>query len=255
MVLTGLGLAQAASASCTLGEPGSTQEVRIGETARSVRLHNPVGRRSDQAVPLVLVLHGSGSSGSAILASSGLAETADRHGFIVAAPDAGIAVDPGFVWNIPGVPTITGKTPGPLDADDTAFLTGLAANLIDQGCVLAGRVYVTGLSGGGRMASWLGCTRPEHFAAIAPVVGLRAGAPRSDKSDEPDPRSCLPSLPMPVIAFAGDADTVNPIQGGGAPYWSYPMKAAEQRWAQLNGCVGLRPTRWISATIYEEGYD
>ena len=59
---------------------------------------------------------------------------------------------------------------------------------------------------------------------------------------------------MPVMAFAGDADTTNPIQGGGAPYWSYTMHAAEQRWAQLNGCAAPRPTVWVTAQVYEEGY-
>ena len=50
------------------------------------------------------------------------------------------------------------------------------------------------------------------------------------------------------------ADTTNPIQGGGAGYWSYTMHAAEQRWAQLNGCTQVRDTRWIADKVYEEGY-
>jgi poly(3-hydroxybutyrate) depolymerase len=42
--------------------------------------------------------------------------------------------------------------------------------------------------------------------------------------------------PVPVLAFAGDKDTTNPIEGGGSPYWQYPMSAALARWAQLDGC-------------------
>ena len=113
---------------------------------------------------------------------------------------------------------------------------------------------MTGLSGGGRMTSWLGCVAPARFAAIAPVVGLRAGNPLRLDPSRPDPRSCRPSQPIAVIAFAGDKDTTNPIEGGGAGYWHYTMHAAEQRWAQLDGCTAAPLTRSISPAVYEESY-
>lgn len=49
---------------------------------------------------------------------------------------------------------------------------------------------------------------------------------------QPDPATCRPTRPMPVIAFAGDKDTTNPIEGGGEGYWQYSMRAAEDRWAE-----------------------
>lgn len=252
---TGLSaIGSAAQAACTLGEPGATKAVAMGPARRTVQLHLPRGFDPARPAPLVLLLHGSGGTGASMLASSHLAEAADRHGFIVAAPDAGIPVERGFVWNIPGVPAITGAVPGPQDADDVSFLLATADALAAQGCADASRLYATGLSGGGRMTSWLGCVAADRFAAIAPVVGLRAGNPRKDDPALPDPATCRPSRPMPVIAFAGDADTTNPIQGGGAGYWSYTMHAAEQRWAQLNGCTQVRDTRWIADNLYEEGY-
>jgi polyhydroxybutyrate depolymerase len=249
-----LGIVQTAQAACTLGEAGTTRAVRMGPTQRTVQIHVPRGFDPARPAPLVFLLHGSGGTGAAMLASSKLAEAADRHGFIVAAPDAGIPVEWGFVWNVPGVPTITGAIPGPDDADDVAFLLAVADDLAAQGCADPARLYATGLSGGGRMTSWLGCVAADRFAAIAPVVGLRAGNPRKTDPARPDPATCRPSRPMPVIAFAGDADQTNPIQGGGAPYWSYTMHAAEQRWAQLNGCATTRPTRWVADKVYEEGY-
>lgn len=254
-VVIGLaGFAQAAQAACTTGQAGATQAVVLGPNRRTVQIHLPRGFDPSRPAPLVFLLHGSGGTGAAMLASSNLAEAADRHGFVVAAPDAGIPVDRGFVWNVPGVLTVTGAIPGPDAADDVAFLLSVADDLAAQGCVDPARVYATGLSGGGRMTSWLGCVAADRIAAIAPVVGLRAGNPRKDDPTRPDPATCRPSRPLPVIAFAGDADGTNPIQGGGAPYWSYTMHAAEQRWAQLNGCTTVRPTRWLSSTVYEEGY-
>jgi polyhydroxybutyrate depolymerase len=188
-----------------------------------------------------------------MLRDSHLADTADRHGFMVVAPDGGIAAERGFVWNIPGVPTVTGSLP-PEDArDDVAYLLGLVDRLVATGCVDGKRVYVTGLSGGGRMASWLGCVATRHFAAIAPVVGLRAGRPLASDRTQADPSTCRSNVPLPLLAFAGDADTTNPITGGGAPYWQYAQAAALQRWAMLNGC-SEPSARNLGATVYEQGY-
>ena len=189
-----------------------------------------------------------------MLADSHLSATADAHGFIVAAPDAGIPQGKGFVWNIPGVPTIAGKVPGPDAPDDVRYIENAIDVLAAQHCIDPTRVFATGLSGGGRMASWLGCVAADRIAAIAPVVGLRAGNPLASDPTRPDPATCRPSRPMPLIAFAGDHDTTNPIQGGGAGYWQYTMHAAEQRWAALDHCAAAPVSRWVKSGTYEEVY-
>jgi polyhydroxybutyrate depolymerase len=237
---------------CTLGTPGTTRRVAIGDTGRSMLFHVPGKLRG--SAPLVFLLHGSNGNGAGILAQSGLEATSKRNGFLLAAPDGGIATDKGYVWNIPGVPTVTGKVPGPEDADDVAFLGKAIDWLAARGCVDRRRVYATGLSGGGRMSSWLGCVAAERFAAIAPVVGLRAGNPSAADPRFPDPATCTPSKPMPVIAFAGGKDATNPIQGGGAGYWQYPMRTAEARWADLNDCRRALVERPLESGVTERGY-
>lgn len=239
---------------CTLGQPGMTQRVAIGDTGRSLLLHVPAGQQSARPAPLLFVLHGSGGDGAAILTQSKLEATSDRHGFLLAAPDGGIPLDRGFVWNIPGVPTVTGKVPGPGDADDVAFIRATIDWLAARGCADPARVYSTGLSGGGRMTSWLGCVASDKFAAIAPVVGLRAGNPLAADPKQPDPATCRPANPMPVIAFAGDADGTNPVQGGGAGYWQYTMDAALVRWAELAGCRAGPLRRDLAMDLYEQLY-
>jgi polyhydroxybutyrate depolymerase len=224
-----------APAACRVGKPGETQQVPVGKTGRTLLLHLPMGS-GNGPLPLVLLFHGSGGSGRGILKTSNLEATADRHGFILAAADAGIPAEDGFAWNIPGVPTILGHVPTRDDPDDVAFVLEAIDQLVAQGCADPGQVYATGLSGGGRMTSWLACVAADRFAAIAPVVGLRAGNPLVTDPRQPDPATCQPSRPMPVLAFAGDKDTTNPIEGGGAPYWQYPMSAALARWAALDGC-------------------
>lgn len=249
-----LGWSAEAVAACPVGAPGLTARVDVGQTGRPLLLHRPAGLDPTSPAPLLILLHGSGGTGVQMLTASRLEATADQAGFILVAPDAAIAAGTGFAWNIPGVPTVTGKIPDGSDADDVAYLAKVVENLAAHGCVDRARVYVTGLSGGGRMASWLGCVEADRYAAIAPVVGLRAGNPKADDPREPDPATCKPALPMPVIAFAGDNDTVNPIQGGGTGYWQYTMHAAEQRWAALNGCQTAPTTRWVAPGVYEERY-
>lgn len=104
------------------------------------------------------------------------------------------------------------------------------------------------------MASWLGCTVPETFAAIAPVVGLRAGNPSAEDRMRPDPDTCRPDEPVAVISFAGAEDTTNPIAGDGGARWGYSMHAAERRWAELNRCTEAPTTRWVAPGVYEERY-
>ena len=224
---------------CTLGQPGNTQRVVIGDNGRSVLLHIPSGYRPGKPMPLLFVLHGSGGDGAAILSQSGLAATSDRHGFLLAAPDGGIPLERGFVWNIPGVPTVTGKVPGPGDADDVAFIRATVDWLAAQGCADRTRVYSTGLSGGGRMTSWLGCVASDKLAAIAPVVGLRAGNPLKSDPKRPDPATCRPA---------------NPVQGGGAGYWQYTMDAALARWAELGACRAGPLRRDLAIDLYEHLY-
>lgn len=241
-----------AESGCALA--AGTQPLVIAATGRSTLVHLPTGLDTSRPAPLVLVLHGSGGRATDILRESKLAEAADRDGFILAAPDAGVPTGKGFAWNIPGVPTVSGTVPGSGAADDVGYLKAVIDQLVTSHCVDPARVYITGLSGGGRMASWMACVAADRIAAIAPVVGLRAGNPWPRDYSRPDPATCQPSRPMPILAFAGDHDRTNPIDGGGAGYWRYSMHAAEQRWAALDRCTTAPVTRWVKPGIYDEVY-
>jgi len=66
------------------------------------------------------------------------------------------------------------------------------------------RVYLTGLSMGGGGTLWLGLTRPDIWAAIAPVCP----APPAGTMD-----LAINALNFPVHFFHGDADPVVPVAG------------------------------------------
>jgi polyhydroxybutyrate depolymerase len=205
----------------------TTLRASLGGEVRSVIVHLPDRGRA-MTRPLVLNLHGSGSNAVVQEGFSGMNATSDTDGFVVAYPQGTIVSGSGFDWNVPGQPLLGGQ-PLPADApDDVAYLSDTAAYLVAHDCVNARRIYVTGFSSGARMASELGCRRASQFAAIAPVSGLRFPSP------------CPDTRPVPVVAFHGTADPIDPYGGNGQAYWTYDVDTAARRWADHDQC-GVRP--------------
>jgi polyhydroxybutyrate depolymerase len=153
-------------------------------------LHLPSGYDDRQKTPLILNLHGSASTAAAQAAFSGMNGTADADGFIVAYPQAAIAEGTGFDWNVPGQPLLGGSSAPANAPNDVDFLKQTMRTLEAGLCVDTTRIYVTGFSGGARMASQLGCDLSTVVAAIAPVSGLRF------------PNPCPATRPVPVMAFS-----------------------------------------------------
>lgn len=202
----------------------SVVTVSSGGVQRTVLLHLPSEYSDSQKTPLILNLHGSESTASAQEAFTGMDATADQDGFVVAYPQAAIAEGTGYDWNIPGQPLLGGSRAPANAPNDVAFLQQ-TIDVLEAGlCVDTTRVYVTGFSGGARMTSQLGCDLSTVVAAIAPVSGLRF----------PDP--CPATRPVPVMAFHGTADPVDPYNGNGGAYWTYSVPTAAQRWAAYEGC-------------------
>lgn len=109
-------------------------------------------------------------------------------------------------------------------ADAVKFLTDLVGVMEHRYRVDTHPVYVTGFSGGARMASQLAFDTSNTFAAVAPVSGLRRPSP------------CTPTRAVPIIAFHGTADPVNPYSGNGEPYWVYSVPQAAKDWALQDRC-------------------
>jgi polyhydroxybutyrate depolymerase len=221
-----------------------TVTLTSGGLQRVVVLYVPSTYDGRHRTSLVLTLHGSQSDAVEQLVRSELPSSAERHGFVVASPQGYIPASPGYRWNVPGVTLPPGEPP-----DDEQFLSDVIDYLEANLCVDARRVYGSGYSGGGRMISQYACDAPDRLAAIAPVAGLRAGYPTSGpQGPVPDPATCNPSRPVPVIAFAGTADPVNPYLGGGAAYWQYGVPEALARWGEINQC--RRGPRTVSVTSH-----
>jgi polyhydroxybutyrate depolymerase len=193
--------------------PGrSAHESRSGELTRRWLLYVPRPVEAGEPLPLVFNLHGSGSTPEEQLALSGLEEVAERETFVLVAAAAAGADQR---WNVP---------PDPSKPDDVRFISELIDHVAALTPIDRTRVYATGFSGGGRMASQLGCDLSERVAAIAAIGGIRFPGP------------CAQARPMPILAFHGTGDDVNPYEGGGQPYWGTGVEPAIQGWAEHNRC-------------------
>ncbi|MET7842568.1 alpha/beta hydrolase-fold protein [Streptomyces sp. NPDC005356] len=234
--------------SCTLPTGESTVTVASGGQERTAIVYRPANTHAGK-LPVYLTLHGSSSRASEQVAVSGIEQSADRHGFLAVAPQGAMALDRGYQWNVPGV---TG-TSGP---DDEQYLTDLLDTLAATGCADPQQVLATGYSGGGRMVSQYACDHPGRVTAIAPVSGLRAGVPVADDSGatRPDPATCAPKQPVPVVTFHGTADPVNPYDGGGQPYWGYGTPTALAAWAERDHCRTGPVTAHVSEHVDKVAY-
>ncbi len=155
-LVTASGTTRVAAAAAPACRPVTTSgavdlTIRSGQLTRSARVYLTAGRRAGAAVPLLLALHGSGSSATGHEQVTGLDATARAHGFVVAYPQGYRRSGTGYAWNVPGTP---GASPR---VDDLTYLRDLVSLLVEQYCLDPARVYATGFSGGARMSSALAC--------------------------------------------------------------------------------------------------
>jgi len=240
---SGVASATTASSGCGASPAGSTTLTpTIGGHRRTVVVHVPSGYDAKTRTPLVLNMHGSGATAVDQELFTGMDATADADHFIVAYPQGLIADGSGYDWNVPGEPLVGGRAVPAHAANDVAFLTQLVGVLEHSYCIDPARVYATGFSGGARTASQLACDSSDVFAAIAAVSGLRRPTP------------CPTTRGVPIIAFHGTADPVDPYAGHGQAYWTYSVPQAAQYWAQQDGCspkaATSHPHSGVTLTAY-----
>jgi polyhydroxybutyrate depolymerase len=213
-------------------EPG---RVDVGGVRRTFMLA-PAARRE---APLLVALHGLGTTGRAMAALTGLATRGPAAGFATVFPDG---------WNKAWNDGLVQPRPG--GVDDSAFLAQLIGRLVSDGVARSGPVFLAGISNGAYFA--------EHLArhALLPVAGvaLVAGsATLTSRQKRPSP-----AQPGAFLSFVGTADPVVPYDGGLAhrrrrPLLRHlgnrrrgeprrPVAAAETvaaDWAKANGCQAV----------------
>jgi polyhydroxybutyrate depolymerase len=129
------------------------ESLTVGGVKREYRLYAPVSANTGRPASLVVAFHGMWVDSKDVMPRySKLNETAERHGFIIAYPNA-----LGGVW---------GLWPSRTDAD-IAFFDALLARLSTDYRIDRQRIYVLGMSNGGYFAHLLARERSTVIAAAA----------------------------------------------------------------------------------------
>ena len=172
---------------------------------RTFIVHLPAGYNENTDYPIVLNLHGLGSTGFEQYLYSEFHLEADEKGFIVVYPDA-----INNSWDLFG------------DFDVT-FLTHLIDTLRERYST-TDCLFSMGMSQGGFLSYKLTCELPYEISAIASVTGNMI---------TPWQASCTGTDPTPVMQFHGTADAVVPYNGTfGIP----PVEETIDWWVNENDC-------------------
>jgi polyhydroxybutyrate depolymerase len=216
-------------------QPGATAaphdfdlSVTSSGTLRRALIHLPPSYDPRRPMPLVLNFHSFPGTPELERNLTGMSESADRAGYVVAYP-AGI--DSSFN---------AGTCCGDAKRDDVGFTRDLLGALSARICIDPRRIFATGMSNGASFSFRLACEMPDRIAAFAPV-----SAPMMVER-------CSPKRPaVPILFFVGTAD---PIMTAHARELKKPFRNAYEwarrdmdEWAQRNGCR-LAPPRVIRRT-------
>ena len=175
-------------------------------------VYTPASLNRSRPAPLIVMLHGCGTTAEQMEGATELDEHAERDGFVVLYPDA--ADRPGRCWHSA---TDTTRSSGDAAAIARMVRHALArrAPAIDPA-----RVYVSGMSSGASMTAVLGVTHPDLFAAIAIDAGCAYRASRCGGQTPAGQSSKLARAAVatmgaharvvPVLVMEGDRDDVVP---------------------------------------------
>ncbi len=228
-------VALTAGSACAAGL--DTHSVIVDGQERIYNVYAPSTYSSQRPLPVVVMLHGAGATGTGVIAETAWSEKAEQQGFLAVFPDAvraDLSTPPGFLTNPQLWNDGSGRGQSFLSGvDDVKFLDLLLADLAKKYAVDAKAVFLTGFSNGASLTFRAAALLPDRFAAIAPVAG---------------PYWPLPAAPsrrphVPTLFIVGTADPFNPLGGGpiSHPWGSFtqpPLLDGLREWAGLNGCEG-----------------
>jgi len=209
------------------GEPGPAPRPAPGLAARPYELVVP-DATDGGPLPLVVLLHGYGSSGRGHEGYFGLSRVTRARGVLLAVVDGTRDPTGKQFWNATDACcNFYGSA-----VDDVAYLGAVLDDIERENRVDPTRIYLLGHSNGAFMAHRFAC---DEGARVAAIVAL-AGVPPIDAA------ACA-SKGVSVLQVHGDADGVIAYRGGksfgnGKPYPS--ADDAVREWARRDGCGATR---------------
>ena len=184
------------------------------EGTQHYELYVPSTYKAGTPMPLVVALHGCTQTGDGFRLLTRWDALAEAKGFIAVFPQQDANSNNQKCWNF------FQDAHMHRSGGEPALIAAVTRSIASSYAVDPHRVYATGLSAGGAMASVLAATHPDLFAAIGIGSGCEyaatatcAGYKSADPVEagkaaytEMGPRA----RPMPFIAFQGDKDTTIP---------------------------------------------
>lgn len=149
---------------------------------------------------VIIVLHGSHSSGARIRQRLSLDRLIGYSGVVLVYPNA----IKGH-WNV--AETAEGK------GADLSFIMALRNSLIRRGIALKHHIFLVGVSTGASMALAVACREPSMFVGYGAVLG---NMPASLKGP------CKPPRPLPLLLVNATGDKLMPFAGGPTVKLDYP---------------------------------
>lgn len=206
----------------------ATSDAPTRHEALVAAVHLPPNLAPGQSVPLLLLLHGLGTSAEDIQRTD-WPSFAEGHGIAWLAPNGPMDSRGRRFWD--AGPSCCNFAGAPLD--HVAALRALLVETLDRYPIARERVFVGGISNGGFMAHRLACAAPELIRGIVSISGAGPFEAPSCR----DPKS------LRVLEIHGDSDPIVSYEGG--HFFQdpkLPEHASAQRtaadWAARLGCGG-----------------
>jgi polyhydroxybutyrate depolymerase len=189
----------------------------------------PSSYSSNTPTPLVVLLHGYGSSGKQQESYMNFTAVAEQRGFILAYPDGTVDLTGKQFWNATEVCCNFFS-----NVDDDAYLISMLNDMESKYSIDRKRIYFVGHSNGGFMSYRMACKHSDRIAAIASL----AGATFLNSSD------CAAKDPVSVLQVHGTSDATILYNGGAILGKQYPSATASAtQWATFNRCSNNAVTR------------
>ncbi|WP_420138431.1 alpha/beta hydrolase family esterase [Sphingomonas sp.] len=164
-------MAEARQASPAAGEAGHLQTLsNFGTNPGALTAKTFIPEALPEGAALVVVLHGCTQTADGYDTGSGWSQLAARDGFALLFPEQRRANNPNlcFNWFAPG--------DARRGAGEALSIRQMIQSVVEAHKIDPRRIFITGLSAGGAMASVMLATYPELFAGGAIIAGLPYGS-------------------------------------------------------------------------------
>jgi poly(hydroxyalkanoate) depolymerase family esterase len=236
------------------------ETLAFGSNPGGLRMHSYAPPGLPAGAPLIVALHGCTQNARAYDHGTGWSALADAHGFAVLFPEQQPSNSANLCFNWFKLTDIRRDRGEALSIRQMIDAMGAAVRSDPR------RIYVSGLSAGGAMASVMLAAYPELFAGGAIIAGLPYGcavnvpeALRAMSQASARSPQALGALVRGASAHAGPWPTVS-VWHGAADTTVVPENAAEilKQWAEVHGVEMAQPdstetTSHHSRRVWQKG--